>query len=169
MSRTVFPGISGAVFSKNRKHRYALWRVWDSKKPPAMFIGLNPSTADETENDPTVTRCIERSKQMGHGGLLMGNIFAFRATDPDVLLVARDPVGPETDEWLLHMARKASVIVAAWGAHGKHLDRGRTIVELLRGHPLMCLGQTKGGHPKHPLYLAYSLRPVPYNPDGVTS
>ena len=145
-------------------HRYALWRIWD-QTPPAMFIGLNPSTADEVENDPTVTRCIKRSKQMGCGGLLMGNIFAFRATDPGVLLVAHDPIGPDTDKWLLRMARRAGVIIAAWGAHGKHVGRGHTVAELLRGHALLCLGQTKGGHPKHPLYLSYSLRPGPYNPD----
>lgn len=158
MRRTLFPGISGAVFSKDKKHRYALWRVWDAENTLAMFIGLNPSTADEIENDPTVTRCIERSKQMGYGGLLMGNIFAFRATDPGMLLVARDPVGPETDGWLLHMARNAGVIIAAWDTHGKYLERSHAVCRLLKKYPLMCLKTTKHGHPQHPLYLSYKLK-----------
>ncbi|MBI5422211.1 DUF1643 domain-containing protein [Candidatus Peregrinibacteria bacterium] len=147
----------GATFSPDRKHRYTLWRIWDEKKPYAMFVGLNPSTADETQNDPTVTRCIGYAKKWGYGGLYMMNIFAFRSTDPKKLRLVRDPIGEKNDHWIKRIAREAGIVVAAWGNHGLFLDRSKAVLELIP-HP-HCLKLNKNGEPCHPLYLASDLMP----------
>lgn len=145
---------SSAQFSPDRRHRYALWRTWDQSKEIAMFIGLNPSTADEVKNDPTVTRCINYAKKWRCGGIIMSNIFAYRATDPKIMKSAADPVGPENDEWLLKLADEADLIVAVWGNHGNFIKRGETVVKLLNKSELHCLDINKTGHPKHPLYCS---------------
>jgi hypothetical protein len=156
-------GLSDAEFSPCRKWRYTLTRLWDREKPLVMFIGLNPSTADERKNDPPVRRCLGFSRDWeGYGGLLMTNIFAFRATDPKVMKAEKDPVGPENDKWLLHSADRAGIVVAAWGTHGVHRDREDQIRLLFKGRRLMCLGKTKAGHPKHPLYLPKETSLVPW-------
>lgn len=153
----------GALFSQDRLHRYELWRVWDEKKPRAMFIGLNPSTADETKDDPTVRRCIGFAQRWGYGGLTMTNIFAYRSTDPHRMKEFHDPVGPGNNVSLISCAADAGVVVAAWGVHGQHKDRERFVYNMLQGFvQLKCLGQTKDGHPKHPLYLRADLEPVPF-------
>ena len=123
----------GAVFSPCRTWRYTLTRVWDMTVPPAMFIGLNPSTADEVNNDPTVRRCLGFAKQWGYGGLIMTNIFAYRATDPRVMKAAKDPVGLKNDVWLKKMGEEAAIVVAAWGVHGAFGDRGAQVLKLIRG------------------------------------
>ena len=110
-----------AKLSDCRKYRYALWRTWDAEKPFVMFIGLNPSTADETEDDPTIRRCINYAKDWGYGGLCMVNLFAFRATEPNDMKNAIDPIGPENDEWLKNLSKDAGVIIGAWGNHGEFL------------------------------------------------
>lgn len=125
-----------------------------------MFIGLNPSTADEIKNDPTVTRCINYAKQWDYGGMIMANIFAYRATDPKVMKAAVDPVGPDNDEWLLKLVKGADLIVAVWGNHGEFMDRGRAVLVLLERITLHCLALNKTGHPKHPLYCSSSLEPA---------
>lgn len=124
-----------------------------------MFVGLNPSTADETQDDPTIRRCIAFAKSWGYAGLCMTNLFAFRATDPKDMMVAADPVGPENDGYLLALAGDTGVIVAAWGANGTHLGRDADVCKLLP--VLHCLALTKDGHPGHPLYLRKTLTPVP--------
>ena len=96
---------TGAEFSKDRIHRYALYRVWDESKPLIMLIGLNPSTADENKDDPTIKRCVSFAKHWGYGGLIMVNIFAYRATDPRKMKKATDPVGPDNDKWIRKLAR----------------------------------------------------------------
>ena len=139
-------------FSPCRSYRYTLWREWEGKNDDyVMFIGLNPSTADETFNDPTIRRCIGFAKNWGYGALCMTNLFAFRATKPAVMKMNPDPIGMENDEWLLKMAQEAGTLVAAWGAQGAHLRRDFEVKSLLKD--LHCLGMTKGGHPKHPLYV----------------
>ena len=145
-------GLGGAVFSDDRVHRYTLTRVWDRSREVAMFIGLNPSTADETQDDPTIRRCTRFARDWGFGGLVMTNIFAFRSTDPNGMKAARDPVGPDNDDHILKMAMHAGVIVCAWGAHGVFMDRGLEVVELLRGFKLKIFKTTKSGMPVHPLY-----------------
>lgn len=130
-----------------------LWRRWESGKPYALFIGLNPSTADEVQDDPTIRRCIGYAKRWGYGAYVMANIFAYRATDPKVMMRKDDPIGPYNDAWITRMAEGAGVIVCAWGAHGEYMRRGDEVKRLLFGRDLMCLGKTKNGQPKHPLYL----------------
>ena len=149
-----------ATFSDCRKYRYALWRTWDSEIPYAMFVGLNPSTADETENDPTITRCIDFAKQLGFGGLCMANLFAFRATQPKDLKQAKDPVGDANDKWLSKLHRDAGLVVAAWGNDGKFLGRADEVTKQLSN--LYCLKINKSGEPAHPLYLKKGLKPTPY-------
>jgi hypothetical protein len=145
--------LSGAGFSPCRRWRYTLWRQWSLSSPKIAFIGLNPSTADETSDDPTVRRCIDFARRWGFGGMYMLNVFAYRSTDPRLLKTAVDPVGPGNRAALLRTCRRSKMTVACWGGWGRLFDRGRTVIELLRDSPLHCLGVTKGGHPKHPLYL----------------
>lgn len=110
---------TGAIFSECRRYRYALWREWDRNAPQMIVIGLNPSTADERVDDPTIRRCIDFAKQ-GCGKLVMLNLFAFRATKPADMLAAVEPVGPKTNVVLHSYARdsRTAVAVAAWGKHG---------------------------------------------------
>ena len=91
---------SDAFFSKDRIYRYALWRIWDYDLPKVLFIGLNPSTADEFKNDPTIRRCMRYSYDWGYGGYIMGNIFGYRSTDPRNLKKVKDPIGLDNDFWL---------------------------------------------------------------------
>lgn len=143
----------GASLSPDRNYRYALWRIWEQNAPYALFIGLNPSTADEREDDPTIRRCKRFAADWGYGAVYMANLFALRATDPKVMLAHDEPVGIDNDVWLQDLARGAGVIVCAWGAHGGYMQRDTKIMELLAAHDLMCLGTTKEGKPRHPLYI----------------
>jgi hypothetical protein len=126
-----------------------------------MFVCLNPSTADENTDDPTVRRCMHFARSWGYGAVLMANLFAFRATDPTSMLSAQDPVGPDNDRVLIQAAREASVVIAAWGVHGIHRSRDTRVRELLPD--LHYLRLTKTGQPGHPLYLPKNLRPVPWS------
>ena len=150
---------SGAIFSSCRKYRYALWRNWDESKPRPMIIGLNPSTADEKENDPTIVRCINFAKSWGYGGVCMANLFAFRATLPIEMMASKDPIGKENDVWLYKLANEAAIIVAAWGNDGSYLNRSEEIMAKLLN--LYCIKMNKSGEPAHPLYLKADLMPVP--------
>jgi len=147
----------GASFSSCGRYRYKLWRIWDDSKPIAMFVGLNPSTADETNDDPTVAKCQRYARQWGYGGIYMANIFAYRATDPSVMKEATDPVGPDNDISLIAMASTASIVIAAWGNHGSHKGRSQCIRKLLTD--LYFLKMNKSGEPAHPLYLKGTLTP----------
>jgi hypothetical protein len=150
------------ILSACRQYRYCLWREWDMTNPSyAMFVGLNPSTADEVEDDPTIRRCIGYAKQWGYGALCMVNLFAYRATEPAAMKVHAAPVGTDNDRWLVELAKDAGVIVAAWGAHGTHLQRDQAVKQLLAGK-LSCLKITKDGHPGHPLYLRKTLKPFAF-------
>ena len=159
---TLFPLIyTDAIFSKDRVHRYGLWRIWDKSLPKVLFIGLNPSTATETKNDPTIRRCMGYARDWGYGGYIMGNIFAFRSTDPKKLKKTKDPIGPENDHWLKKLQSEADLTVGAWGNHGKFLNRGHAVLDLIP--EIQCLQITKQGFPSHPLYLHKSLKPIPFN------
>ena len=147
-----------AEFSECRTYRYALWRIWDKRTPYVMFICLNPSTADELKDDPTVKRCIGFAKDWGYGGLCMTNLFALRATEPRVMLAHPSPVGPENDRWLFEIASNAGKIIAAWGTNGGHLGRDKEIIKKIA--PLHCLIKTKDGFPGHPLFLKSTVKPV---------
>lgn len=150
-----------AHLSDCRKYRYALWRIWDDNKPYAMFVGLNPSTADEIEDDPTINRCINYAKSWGYGGLCMANLFAFRATEPKDMMNAPDPVGSENDKWLLKSANDAGIVVGAWGDNGGFQNRAAKVIKLLPEISYLKLNRT--GHPAHPLYLKGNLTPTKLN------
>lgn len=148
---------SGAKLSKCRKYRYALWRIWDESKPTVMIIGLNPSTANETEDDPTLRRCINFSKSWGYGGVYMANLFAYRAMDPVVMKAAKNPIGNENDKWLKKLADQAHIVVAAWGNDGCFLNRSKNVRIMFPD--LYCIKNNKSGEPAHPLYLKANLKP----------
>lgn len=124
------------------------------------FIGLNPSTADETQDDPTIRRCIRFTREWGYDGLVMLNLFAFRATDPKVMKAQTEPVGADNDEVLLKASRKVGLVIAAWGTHGEFKGRGDAVRRLLKDCRLHHLGLSKDGHPKHPLYLKADTKPT---------
>lgn len=150
---------SGADISACGRYRYSLWRRW-GPGPSVLFVGLNPSTADATLDDPTIRRCIGFARAWGYGGLVMANLFAWRDTAPAGMMAAADPVGPDNDRVLQAEHVRAALTVAAWGAHGAHLGRDEVVRALLPR--LHCLRLTKHGHPGHPLYLPASLQPVPW-------
>lgn len=155
----------GANISACGHYRYTLWRKW-AQGGTAMFVGLNPSTADATLDDPTIRRCIGFARAWGYGSLCMLNLFAYRATQPADMLAQTDPVGPENDDWLLRMTAQADVVVAAWGTHGAFKNRDEHVRSLLGGN-LSYLKLTSGGHPGHPLYLPASLCPTPWARGGL--
>ena len=154
---------STAVYSPDSRYRYALTRDW-APGQKVLFVMLNPSTATEVQNDPTVERCERRARALGFGGFAVANIFAFRATDPRVMRAERDPVGPANDATILDLANCHDRIICAWGSHGAHLDRGTEVEALLRatGRALFHLGLTLAGQPKHPLYIGYDQQPRPW-------
>jgi hypothetical protein len=155
---------SEAEFSPCEKYRYTLKRIWNEDLSPLLFFGLNPSSADHAQNDPTISRIINFAMDWGAGGLYMGNIFAFRATLPARMKVEFDPIGPDNDKHLIKMAKQCPVIVAGWGADGGHMGRDKEIVRLF---PLLhCLHVTKEGYPGHPLYLPKNLAPYLYTVPG---
>jgi hypothetical protein len=139
-----------AKLSRCRKYRYALWRTWDDSLPYVMFVGLNPSTADENTDDPTLIRCMNFAKSWGYGGVCMANLFAFRATDPLVMKAADNPVGRLNNKWLKQLAQEAGLVVAAWGNDGVYLKRSQKVVKMIPD--LYCLKMNKSGEPAHPLY-----------------
>ncbi|MGV6848657.1 MAG: DUF1643 domain-containing protein [Marinibacterium sp.] len=155
---------SEAVYSTCERYRYALTRIWDREAPRLLYVMLNPSTATELANDPTIERCERRARALGYGGFRATNIFAWRDTDPRALRRAAHPVGRHNDAALRAGAGWADHVMAAWGAHGNHLGRGREVEALLRatGRPLFHLGMTRAGHPRHPLYIAYARTPEPW-------
>lgn len=151
----------GADISACGRYRYSLWRQW-APGPQVMFVGLNPSTADALLDDPTIRRCMGFAREWGYAGMIMTNLFAFRATDPAVMLSADDPVGPSNDDVLQAAYEKAALTVAAWGVLGTLGGRDKVIrARLTRLHYLRL---TKAGHPAHPLYLPGSLRPLEWGP-----
>jgi hypothetical protein len=151
-----------ASFSVCGTYRYQLSRRIEGQGGRLLLIGLNPSTADATQNDPTIRRCMGFARTWGHSELVVTNLFSFRATRPQDLKAAREPIGPETDTVLLQQAHQASRILVAWGMHGGWMQRDEVVLALLSAFPLFCLGLTKAGFPRHPLYLRADTQPLPY-------
>jgi hypothetical protein len=163
------------IFSPCRKYRYTLWREWwndfwfDDIEPGeacagnqfkyVQFIGLNPSTADETKDDHTIRRCRAFAKSWGYGAMCMTNLFAWRETDSKLLPAVAHPIGAENDKWLQEIAKGAGVVVAAWGTKGDLLNRCQHVSTLVSN--LFCLRKTAEGFPEHPLYLPKTLTPIP--------
>lgn len=155
-------GGTAAVFSPDRVYRYALTRTWGDG-PSAAWVMLNPSTADAFADDPTIRRCIDFSRAAGFDGLVVLNLFALRASDPAVMRAHDEPIGPCNNAVLSLLAGalgdRIGTWVAAWGVHGSHLDRDRRVRDLLAAAGavrLRCLGTTRDGHPRHPLYVPAS-------------
>lgn len=152
-----------AVMSGDQKYRYSLQRTWaedDSKL--CAFIGLNPSTADQNTDDPTIRRCVRFAQDWGYESLVMLNLFAWRDTDPKAMMVQNNPVGAFNDQMLTYWAQRAELVVCAWGNHGVHKKRSDSVVGLLKGIELKCFKITKAGQPIHPLYQRADALPVPY-------
>lgn len=151
---------TGAQFSACDRYRYRLWRIWDESRPTVAFVGLNPSTADATKDDPTIRRCVRFADDHGYGGLVMLNLYAWRSTDPSALHTS-DRSG-EADNLAMISATVQTVarMVAAWGSHPLASPRGASLRSAVGGW--WCLGTTKGGHPRPPLYVPAATRLVPW-------
>ena len=160
------PWTSGAEFSDDGVYRYRLWRRWDESLPAVLWIMLNPSTADASQDDPTIRRCIDYAQRWGYGSLTVGNLFALRSTDPRAIPKAHDPIGPQNDQWLREMHDEATLTVIAWGAgFSDHMERSDRVLAMLAGmthRSLYCLGRTQNGSPRHPLYMPKSAVPMLY-------
>ncbi|MGR3467352.1 MAG: DUF1643 domain-containing protein [Shimia sp.] len=148
---------SVALYSPSEHYRYLLERSWGSG-PRLAYVMLNPSTASELRNDPTIERCERRARRGGFGAFRVVNLFAWRATHPRELRGVGDPTGPGNAQAIANALDWAHVTVAGWGVHGALNGAGPTFARSCRaaGHVLHCLGTTKGGHPRHPLFVPYA-------------
>jgi hypothetical protein len=157
----------GAIISDCQRYRYQLTRSWDGTAS-LPFVMLNPSTADASNDDPTIRRCMSFAKREGAGGIVVANLFAFRATSPSDMKAAADPFGPDNELTLRCLARAAvassKLIVCAWGTHGDEFGTNLLAMAIFQqeGAQLVCLGKTKDGHPRHPLYVKGDQPLVPF-------
>lgn len=156
--------LSGAVISDDKLYRYGLWRTWNPELHLILWIGLNPSTADANTDDQTIRRMRSYSQAWGFGGLLVGNLFGYRSTDPYGLNDAQDPFGPENDAYLQRMNQKASMVLCCWGTFKAAQGAGKYVQALLPERKLHCLGLSAKGSPLHPLRLPGNLTPRDYLP-----
>lgn len=152
------------TFSEDRIYRYTLWRDWDidsitgcAPNEFVQFIGLNPSTADETRDDPTIRRCRGFAQVWGFGAMCMTNLFAFRATSPKVMKAAPNSIGPDNDSWLSRISSSAGLVIACWGRDGEFMNRDNEVLNIVPS--VYQIGPA--GYPRHPLYLPRGLKPVP--------
>lgn len=141
-----------AELSRDRVYRFTLWRRWSDGDRYVQFVCLNPSTADENADDQTTIKCMKLARLWGYDALCMTNLFAYRATDPKVMISFRDPVGFGNDRWLKVVAQQASLVVAAWGLNGRFMGRSKIVRQMLRKFDLHYLRFTRD-EPWHPLYL----------------
>ena len=159
-----------AIFSPDRLHRYELRIVWDDTLPPYVSGMLNPSTADEVRNDPTIERNERRARRLGYGSLIVWNLGAGRATDPADWMAMADPIGPENDAHIRRILTecrdRAGAAVVGWGVLGTFRRRDRAAIAIAQavGVPLKCLGVTLSGHPRHPLYVSYEAPLIDWTP-----
>jgi hypothetical protein len=154
-----------AVIDDTGKYRYTLTRTWYRYGPRVTFVMLNPSTADETKDDPTIRKCIGFAKKWDYGSIEVVNMYAWRATSPKDLDGVEHPVGKENDSYIRTAIQRSSCVVAAWGADGTGPIRLREMLSLIGN--AFCLGRTKNGSPRHPLYLGYDVKPLVYCKGGV--
>jgi hypothetical protein len=150
-----------ALFDPTGVYRYLLRRTWDDARPLIVFVMLNPSTADARKDDPTIRRCMGLARSWEFGRLEVVNLFGFRTPYPRILREVPDPVGPDNDAHVLGAVKRAEAVVAAWGNAGAMANRGPDMLvrmaEIARA-PLQCLGLTRTGQPRHPLYVASSVQ-----------
>lgn len=151
----------GALISADGRYRYRLWRLWNVDAPVMVWVMLNPSTADAETDDPTIRKCIGFAKAHRYGGIIVVNLFAWRATDPKELARLDDPVGPENDEHIVWACRAPllATVVGGWGANrfaAKRATRVKVVIQSAGGRHIHCFRQSASGAPWHPLYLPYS-------------
>lgn len=153
-----------AILDQSRKYRYVLKRQWgDNGNNFINFVLLNPSTADETKDDPTIIACIKIAQNLGYDGLWVTNLFAFRATEPSDLKKYTEPIGEQNDQYLTDCAKRSKIVVIAWGNHGDFLGRDQDVIKLLsKIQTPHCLEITKLGNPKHPLYIKRTAKLFPF-------
>lgn len=153
---------SNAIFSECRKYRYVLWRVWDLNKPKLMIIGLNPSTANESKNDNTITKVIKIAKGNGYGGVYMTNLFAIVSSKPEILTTKTD-LQKGNNHWLITISGMCKDVVFAWGNFKEAKDRaGEVIKNFTMFSEAKCIAQNKNGSPKHPLYCKDESILIPF-------
>lgn len=161
----------GATFSPCKQFRYVLYRIWDTNKPMVMFIGLNPSTADAEKDDATIRRCRGFAKREGMGGMVMVNLYAYRATDPKELIrrkcIGLPLINPvevmgENNHHVMYWRNRSKMVIFCWGQNdGKLFNRGKDMNDLITDG--LCFGKNKDGHPLHPLYLPSDTPLIHYN------
>lgn len=143
---------ASATYSPCELYRYELAITW-SDGPAVMVVGLNPSTATERDNDPTITRLERWARRNGYGSLRMYNAYAYRTPYPHELWQVADPVGPCNSDFIMGAIATCAIPVMAWGTNIKP-DYEAKLLEQLRRYPIFCFKETKHGHPSHPLYLS---------------
>lgn len=166
-----YSGTEAIIHGQANEYRSALVREWGlfgDASSTCLFIGLNPSTADASLEDATIRRCVGFARGWGFNRLLMANLFDYRATDPKEMRRAAVPSSPRNDEILVDSARSAACVIVAWGNGGGHRGRDKEVITLLYDEDVtpLCLGISKTGQPKHPLYLRRDTEPVPYSLDS---
>ena len=151
-----------ATISPCGRYRYTLTRDWTRGAGRMLWVMLNPSTADASMDDPTIRRCVSFAQSWGFCGLTVVNLFALRATDPRELARVDDPIGPDNNEVIARAAHEHLFVCAGWGAHGSYLGRSAEVIDIItrRRSVIHCLGTTKSGEPRHPLYLPKRLAPI---------
>lgn len=148
--------IKGAYFSADRKYRYSLFRIWDKNKPFVQFVGLNPSTANENVDDPTIRRIKQFARDWGYGGFYMTNLFGFVTPYPEELKTCADPLG-DNNMWLRNVKELCATVCFCWGSFDV-FGRDNEVSSMFP--EAVCFGLSKSGNPKHPLYLPKTTRPV---------
>jgi hypothetical protein len=165
LTDTDLAGERGCILSDCGTYRYRLWRQWDKTRPTIAFLMLNPSTADHLTEDPTIKRCMSRAAAGNFGRLEVANLFPLRATDASALLTHPNPLGPvkTADGAVMDALDRASMVICAWGAHPAAASRAADLMHIFGivgwRSRLYHLGVNKDGSPKHPLYIAASMRP----------
>lgn len=158
-------GGRGALISADGQYRYRLWRLWDDLAPVMVWVMLNPSTADADHDDPTIRKCIGFAKHHRYGGIIVVNLFAWRASSPNELMLVPAPVGSDNDDHIRWACRAPvlATVVAGWGSHPAVRRREAAVKVLIRstGRDIKCFRRTDSGRPWHPLYLPYSSQMVP--------
>ena len=162
--------IKDTILDKTRKYRYVLSRQWGANDNNfANFVLLNPSTADEGKDDQTIRRCINLTKSWKYDGFYVTNLFAFRTRHPKILKKSTEPIGEENDKYLKQIAKKSKIVVIAWGTHGNFLKRDEDVLKLISSIKApYCLEITKYGHPKHPLTIRSTAKPIKYDSCGTS-
>jgi hypothetical protein len=160
----LFPDSTGALLSPCRRYRYLLWRIWDPALPVLTYLMLNPATADEVDNDPTITRCQKRAQLLGMGGMRVANLFAWRSAYPEDLAHQVDPVGPDNDRVIVQACQDSEYVICGWGKHGGFQSRDRAVIDILKAAKVdvRALRINADGSPGHPLYISYEVLPTAF-------